>query len=350
MNVSLGVRREKLNSLSALIFLFLVVAAVSFFVRPMPEENTTQFFEKEEKYDEAKELSGISGYLNTDYISIEENIGQKVILIDFWTYSSTNCQQSVSFLNSLHESYADKGLLIIGVHTPEFQFEKEHDNLARAVQELGIKYPVVQDNDFLTWRAYGNSYWPQKYLVDIDGSVVYEHFGVGSLGVVEEKIVKLLSERRDALGPEKVPIASLDLPDFSKIGSPELYFGYGHGADRIGNLEGRVPKTIVDYENVKTKNENTLYLEGSWLNNMENMELVSEDGSVSVIYEARDVYLVAGSREGTEIKVYLDGEFKGVVTVSEFGSYRLIDGGEYGQHKLELSAKRGLMAYKFSFG
>jgi len=125
-------------------------------------------------------LVGIAGYINTenyggDNFQLQDYIGKKVILVDFWTYTCINCQRTLPYITSWHEKYSDKCLLIVGVHTPEFEFEKKIENVKNAVQEFGIQYPVVQDNDYATWRAYKNNYWPHKYLIDINGDIVYDH-------------------------------------------------------------------------------------------------------------------------------------------------------------------------------
>ena len=151
---------------------------------------------KEKMFDVAKEITTPNGYINIDDINIADAIGKKVILIDFWTYSCINCQRTTPFLNAWWDKYEDDGLLMIGIHTPEFEFEKDYNNVADAVKEFGIEFPVVLDNDFSTWRAYQNRYWPRKYLIDIDGFIVYDHIGEGGYDETEKKIQELLEERR----------------------------------------------------------------------------------------------------------------------------------------------------------
>ena len=129
---------------------------------------------KAKLYPPAKEIEKPAGFINTDKLSIADLIGKKVILVDFWTYSCINCQRTTPYLNAWYEKYKDNGLEIIGVHTPEFEFEKEYNNVATAVKKFNIKYPVVLDNDYSTWFAYENRYWPHKYLVDIDGYIIYD--------------------------------------------------------------------------------------------------------------------------------------------------------------------------------
>jgi thiol-disulfide isomerase/thioredoxin len=138
-------------------------------------------------------LAGISGYINThDGFRLSEIVGKKVVLVDFWTYSCINCQRTQPYLNAWYKKYKDAGLEIVGVHTPEFAFEKDRANVVAAVEKFGITYPVVQDNDYQTWGTYGNRYWPRKYLIDIDGYIVYDHIGEGGYEETEEKIQELL--------------------------------------------------------------------------------------------------------------------------------------------------------------
>src|SRR3989338_8691444 len=186
--------------------------------------------DKASKYESAKEISTPDGFINRDSITVGEFVGKKVVLLDIWTYSCINCQRTLPYLKAWHEKYADKGLVIIGLHTPEFEFEKKYDNVLEAVKRFSIPYPVVLDNDYSTWTAYGNRYWPRKYLIDIDGFIVYDHIGEGGYEETENKIRELLVERKIALGetgeidkdmakPENVQDVSI------RPESPEVYFG-----------------------------------------------------------------------------------------------------------------------------
>jgi thiol-disulfide isomerase/thioredoxin len=151
--------------------------------------------DKEAEFSRAKEIVGPTGFINTDGVSIGENLGEKVVLLEFWTYSCFNCQNVQPYLNEWQEEYEDGGLLIIGVHRPEFEFEKDPAGVRKAVEEAGIRYPVVLDNDSATWEAYDNRYWPARYLIDADGFIRYQHFGEGAYEENEEEIQELLSER-----------------------------------------------------------------------------------------------------------------------------------------------------------
>lgn len=146
-------------------------------------------------YEQAKEITGSAGLINTDGVSIKEAAGEKVVLIEFWTYTCFNCQNAQPHINSLYEKYRDDGLQVVGVHTPEFGFEKDISNVREAVGQANIKYPVVLDNHYATWNAYGQRFWPAWYLIDADGFIRYRHFGEGAYDETEKKVQELLAER-----------------------------------------------------------------------------------------------------------------------------------------------------------
>ena len=163
-----------------------------------PENPAERVEHKEAEFSRAAEISNPTGFVNTDGISIGENLGERVVLVEFWTYTCYNCQNVQPHVNSWHEEYADDGLLVIGVHRPEFEFEKNRANVEEAVRLAGITYPVVLDNDSATWDAYDNRYWPAFYLIDADGFIRYKHFGEGAYEETEGKIRELLLEKEEA--------------------------------------------------------------------------------------------------------------------------------------------------------
>jgi peroxiredoxin len=150
---------------------------------------------KAAEYPQAEEIQESFGLTNTDGISIKEAAGEKVVLLEFWTYTWYNCQNAQRHINALHEKYADDGLQVIGVHTPEFGFEKDIGNVREAVRQAEIHYPVVLDNRYATWNAYDQRFWPAWYLIDADGFVRYKHFGEGAYGETEKKVQELLAEK-----------------------------------------------------------------------------------------------------------------------------------------------------------
>ena len=179
----------------------------------------------------APEFAGTQEWINGGPLAMESLLG-KVVLIDFWTYSCINCIRTLPFLQTWNERYTDEGLVIIGVHTPEFEFEKVYDNVVEATVDMGVSWPVVQDNEFSVWRSYSNRFWPAKYLVDKEGVIRYRHFGEGRYSETEEEIRKLLAE----VGAETDTMA-LPLPEDQKVDStyvteanlrrtPELFAGW----------------------------------------------------------------------------------------------------------------------------
>jgi thiol-disulfide isomerase/thioredoxin len=149
---------------------------------------------KEDEYTRAREITGSTGLINRDGVSIKDAAGEKVVLVEFWTYSCFNCQNAQPHINALYEKYKDDGLLVVGVHTPEFGFEKDISNVREAVRQANIEYPVVLDNRYAIWNAYGQRFWPAWYLIDADGFIRYRHFGEGAYEETDQKIQELLAE------------------------------------------------------------------------------------------------------------------------------------------------------------
>lgn len=324
--------------------------------------------QKARQYELAKEISTPDGFVNVEQVTLQEHIGKNVILVDFWTYSCINCQRTIPFLNAWYSKYKDEGLVIIGVHTPEFQFEHKYENVVAATERFGVQYPVVLDNDYSTWSAYRNRYWPRKYLVDIDGFIVYDHIGEGAYEETEQQIQRALEERMAVLGQEgeiaKGVAKPADAPevDFLKVRSPEIYFGAFRNT-YLGNGERQTLGT-QELEEPADIDRNTLYLAGEW--NFENEFAENKSGNAKVIfrYNAKDVYLVANSKSGVNVQILQDGvpvqegagedvakDGSGAAFIKEDGLYKLIEGNEYGEHVLEIIVENpGLRAFTFTFG
>lgn len=320
---------------------------------------------KDMRYPEARELAGIGGYLNTDgkEIRISDLVGKKVILVDFWTYSCINCQRTLPYLISWYEKYRDQGLEIIGVHTPEFDFEKKRENVAAAIEKWGITYPVVQDNDFATWRAYSNQYWPRKYLIDIDGYIVYDHIGEGGYEEIEQKIQELLRERSDKLKmQESIATGTVspaqDLVSGGRVNSPEVYFGAwrnGYFANGERGIEGT--QSLAEPEKIEP---NKLYLVGDWNIAREYAESAGTGAKIIFKYSAQDVFAVASSDTPQTASITRDkmplgpvagnDAPDGRVTIENETLYRLIEGAEPGEHVIEITVPVGIRFYTFTFG
>jgi len=189
----------KTKTIILIILAILIVGAVYYFestkVKPnFVQEPSEQLSVKAGKYNLAPELRGIVGYINTKEGLQLKDLRGKVVLVDFWTYSCINCIRTLPHLVAWDTQYRDQGLVIVGVHTPEFDFEKDTQNVQAAVEKYGIEYPVVQDNNYATWNAFKNRYWPHKYLIDAEGYIRYDHIGEGGYEETELKIQELLAE------------------------------------------------------------------------------------------------------------------------------------------------------------
>ena len=316
-------------------------------------------------YSKASEITNPSGFINTDGqpIKISDYIGKKVVLVDFWTYSCINCQRTLPYMKAWYDKYSSQGLEIISIHTPEFAFEKVQANVQKAVEGFGIKYPVVMDNNYGTWNAFGNQYWPRKYLINIDGYISYDHSGEGEYDVTEAAIQKALSERTTILG-ENTKIASgtvapKGVVTLGNVGSPETYFGSnrnGYLSNATQNIDGVQNLTIPDVFSL-----NSLYLGGTWNFQPEFAE-ANTRGSIVYKYKAKNVYFVASSVNGTKIRVTIDGkpigamagadvESDGTLTIKDDRLYSIVSGNDYSEHTLMIEVlDSGLDAYTFTFG
>ena len=316
----------------------------------------------------APELTNVNGYINSEPITLADLRG-KVVLVDFWTYSCINCIRTIPYLNAWHEKYADNGLVIVGVHTPEFEFEKDYNNVKAAVEKFDIKYPVAQDNEKGTWEAYENRYWPRKYLIDNEGYVRYDHIGEGAYAETEKVIQSLLAERTQYIGANVTIDQSISNPEsapsvnFDRINTPELYFGYEYSRAPLGNSEGYQPDQVVNYtvpDDTKIA-PNRIYVAGEWKNNADHMELQSEVGRIVLSYYAKAVNIVAGgkgelhilednsplddSSSGTDISK------DGTVKIDGQRLYNVVEHEEYGNHQIAIEvAGRGFQIYTFTFG
>ena len=318
-------------------------------------------------YPLAPELTGISGYLNTNgkEIKISDYHG-KVVLIDFWTYTCINCIRTLPYLTAWDAKYRDKGLVIIGVHAPEFEFEKELENVMSAVDKYLIKYPVVQDNDMATWAAFNNEYWPAKYLIDAEGYIRYYHFGEGNYAETEKKIQELLAER--GADTSNVSLAT-EGPSQHYATTPEIYAGSLFALPRgqyIGNK-----KTPVRQENYTLPSElekrDVVYLNGTWTHNSDNLQLDGNYGIVALAFTASEVNIVAGPlnlSDNVTMDVFIDGVYathENAGTDVQFSGSRafvVVNGkrlynffaGDYGEHRLDLKVSKGFSFNSFTFG
>ncbi len=303
-----------------------------------------------------QELVDPSGFVNSDPFALSDLIGNKVILVDFMTYSCINCIRTFPYLNDWYSKYQDDGLEIVGIHTPEFAFEKNIDNVRAAMEKYGIEFPVVLDNDYGTWNAYGNHYWPRKYLIDLQGKIVYDHIGEGEYAETEAKIRELLG-----LDGE---IDSLEETPQTGGGSPETYFG----AARNELLFNGEPGT-VGIQNLSTPAnypKNVLILDGSWDLQSEFASPAATSTRILFKYVSNQVFLVASSdptayitvlRDGVPLPDNLFGEDvsdaggSAMVPIDEDRLYHLVANDDGQEHTLELRLdSTKIKLYTFTFG
>jgi thiol-disulfide isomerase/thioredoxin len=324
--------------------------------------------DQSEGYQPAVELVDPTGFINTAPFKLSDLVGKKVILLDFWTYSCINCIRTLPYLNAWYQKYKDYGLVIVGIHTPEFDFEKDYSNVSNAVNTYGVQYPVVLDSNYGTWDAYQNNYWPCEYLIDIGGYVVHNQIGEGDYATTEAAIQAALKNRAAVYGlPDDIPTGTVSPSnavsmDVSKVTSEETYFGSQRNGfltngvqDKNGIQQLSIPATI---------RPDSLYLGGTW--NFENQfaENTSTSGAKIVFeYGAKNLYFVASSDKGVTIKVLRDGQPLGSSSGADVSAtsstafiksqrlYNLIQGSDYGQHTIEIDIEgAGLDAYTFTFG
>ena len=322
---------------------------------------------KSAEYTQEPEITDPSGFVNTNGhpVTLAQFRGKKVVLVDFWTYSCINCQRTIPYLNAWYKKYADQGLEIIGVHTPEFAFEKVQTNVEDGVKRFGINYPIVLDNNYGTWNAFGNQYWPREYLIDIDGYIVHDHAGEGDYDVTEQAIQKALAERASILGSGQVSsgiVAPKDAVsiDSTRLSSPETYFGSNRNEYLANGSRGTIGMQTLSIPN--SIDLNNLYLSGTWNFNPEYAETKDSSAKIMYKYNAKDLYFVASSDLGANIKIILDG--KPITTgrgsdaktdstafIKENRLYKAVEGADYGEHTIEIDVINGTLdAYTFTFG
>jgi cytochrome c biogenesis protein CcdA/thiol-disulfide isomerase/thioredoxin len=254
-------------------------------------------------------LDGLGPWFNSPSLTNAELKG-KVVLIDFWTYSCINCLRTLPYLKAWDAKYRKDGLVIVGVHAPEFAFEREPDNVAKAIQDLGIRYPVALDNKYVLWNALHNQYWPAHYVVDAQGRIRYVHYGEGEYAMSERVIRQLLAEAGHAPAggmSEENATGAEATAAFSEIGSPETYIGY-YRAERFVSPGGLVHDKPKAYASTPLA-LNDWALSGAWVDNRQSARSLAPGAAISFRFHARDLHLVLGSATGKPVRfrVTVDG-------------------------------------------
>ena len=332
------------------------------------------------------EIRGIASWINSEPITFEEQRG-KVVLVDFWTYTCINCIRTLPYLKQWHEKYADKGLVIVGVHTPEFDFEKDRDNVIEASEGFGLEYPIAQDNDFGTWRAFNNRYWPAKYLVDKDGLIRYTHFGEGAYEETELWIRGLLEEAGVDLSD--VSAKTLAEPEFDTNArgtdretglTREIYAGFERNYNALLSSAPYVlhqeyyekEDAEVFYDDPGEYRNHFLYLQGLWRNEAERLvharETENYEDYLALKFNATSVNAVMSPVDGGEYQVRVllndepispeaagtdvmfDPSGNGYIIVDSARMYHIVNLPDYQSHELKLSSNSpefSLFAYTF---
>jgi cytochrome c biogenesis protein CcdA/thiol-disulfide isomerase/thioredoxin len=299
----------------------------------------------------APDIRGTQEWFNTpgDRPLTLRSLRGEVVLIDFWTYSCINCIRTLPYLKAWDERYRGAGLKIIGVHAPEFPFERDAGNVEQAVQRNDLRYAVAQDNEFATWNAYGNQFWPAKYLIDSRGRVRYVHFGEGEYEQTEEAIRSLLAEAgRQRLGTRVRARADSALPG----ATPESYLGWERAMRFVnGHLREGTTSFRLPPPGPSALPPNHLGLEGSWRIEASRAVAAGEGSRVHLNFAAQRVFLVLGSVDGPRrVDVFVDGRLRRTLRVREHRLYELLRLPRPENHILTLRAQSGTEAYAFTFG
>jgi cytochrome c biogenesis protein CcdA/thiol-disulfide isomerase/thioredoxin len=318
---------------------------------------------------ELPSLSGAVQWLNSSPLTAQDLRG-KVVLVDFWTYSCINCLRSLPYVKAWAQKYRDQGLVVIGVHAPEFAFERNVDNVKRATHDLGVDYPVAIDNNYAIWRAFGNQYWPAHYFVDAKGQVRFHHFGEGDYAHSEQVIQQLLAEAghanagamvSDGTAAKGVQMAA----DNADMQSPETYVGYER-AENFGGRGGESHDRVHTYAAPAQLALNEWGLAGAWNVGSEQATLAASTGTIVYRFHARDLHLVLGpgkDNKPVRFRVSIDGAAPGNAhgsdvmadgtgTVTEQRLYQLVrQSGDVKDHTFTIEfLDPGVEAYAFTFG
>jgi thiol-disulfide isomerase/thioredoxin len=280
-------------------------------------------------------------WLNTEPLTSQALRG-RVVLMDFWTYSCVNWLRTLPYVRAWADRYRDRGLVVVGAHAPEFGFEHDLGNVRRAVGELGVRYPVVIDNEFAIWRAFGNHYWPALYLVDGDGRVRYEHFGEEAYAESEEAIQGLLDVEEEHVRVDAGGLSQA--ADWASLGSPETYLGSARGDRRVSG-----DPSLNDWA-----------LSGRWAVEEESAVLEGGSGSLAYRFEGRDLNLVMGGSGRFTVRLDggppgedrgLDVDGSGEGTLTEPRMYQLVRQRAAARRTFEITFHEpGARAYVFTFG
>lgn len=294
---------------------------------------------------EAPRFTGIDSWLNTAAPVDHAALRGKVTLVNFWTYSCINVLRTLPYLSRWNEEYGPAGLLVLGIHTPEFGFEHLRPNVEIAVRELGIRYPVGQDNGYRTWRAWSNRAWPTFYLLDQNGRIVMVREGEGYAIEMEQAIRSLLG-----LPQLRTPRTPPDDADLSRIRSPEVYFGALHPTPQEAAQSPRQGDATYAFSQTGPR-LNRYELDGRWAREEEALVLRSNRGRVRMRYSAAKVHIVAAATDAAPVHVRSGGAAWRSIQIGRPALYTVVDGDTYAEQIVEIEAMSpGLALYSSTFG
>jgi thiol-disulfide isomerase/thioredoxin len=289
------------------------------------------------------------GWINSAPVTPQDLSG-KVVIYDFWTYSCVNCVRTLPHLKALYDRYRSDGLVVVGIHSPEFDFEKNHDNVQRAVEDLGVTWPVALDDDMAIWNQFGNNYWPEEYLTDRDGKLRQVYIGEGEYDQKEDDVRALLGI------PASAPKAANGGPDQVEAATqtPEIHFGLSFGAEQFFGSSEPLTDGSATYTAPSSLPADKFALGGAWTVSGQGIESAAPDAALELEYTATEVNLVAGqgtSASPVMLAVELDGVAQPSVTVTGDDLYRVVTSGPTGRHQLVLRPMTsGFEAFSFTFG
>lgn len=276
----------------------------------------------------APEFAGLSNWMNAEKPLTVSELRGKVVLVHFWTYSCIDCTRALPFISKWHNTYKDHGLVVVGIHTPQYNFEKVGGNVTNAVNGFKIPYAIAQDNDYKTWGAYHNQFWPSLYVIDQSGNIVYDQLGGGKFGQTEKAIRTLLGMEDDFEIPAPPPEGNANQTQNMYVGSTKIGASFG-GSEKLSNNE-----QIFVFP--KKLGANKIGLEGFWKQDQESLIHTKGYGRLLVNFNAAQLTMVAGSPDPVTIKVYVDDVLIKGVVVKEQGEYQLFDSLTPGAHTLRL--------------
>jgi cytochrome c biogenesis protein CcdA/thiol-disulfide isomerase/thioredoxin len=316
---------------------------------------------------QAPEITGITNWINSNGETLA-NLKGKVVLVDFWTYSCINCERTLPFITKWYDTYKDQGFVVLGIHAPEFSFEQKLENVQMAVKQYNINYPVGLDNNYATWNAYKNQYWPAEYLIDKNGFIRRTNFGEGDYDQTEQAIRALLQENGASLSSpivagtltDNTPKTNFCDADGCVDETNETYLGSDRGDALVNAAQATALNTPLDFSLTDPLTDGSWGLDGKWT--IENQDIISDSDSskLSLKFDANHVYLVMGSDTPAKISVLVDGKLQnlgedvdssGNVTVSDYKLYKIVKSDNFLKGStVQLTVPKGVKLNVFTFG